>query len=956
MTTEPFTEVPNYDVDGTGPYSIPHEYTAGAIKPVIEVADGDPIELIDGDFTVDPVSGDMGNLFLSAAIAADQAGGRLYIYRETEVQQGWVGQNSAREKGLERQLDLTAQGTQDALDAAGRSLRVPRGKIAPLAMSDGRVPIWNEEKGGFDNGPSADEVTAAQAYAEEAERIAGLFGDVERAIEGTEAARDKAEQWAENPEDDPVDPGAFSAKHWAAKSEETYDETAQLKADVELIKIYIGSAVVPIGNMTFHYFDEVPDGWLLVNGQPVTPDMPDLRQKLIDDGAPLDGNGDPLLSDPRGRVVRIWDPDGNLDPEVARAIRSFQDDALQDHGHTYTGTAANDGSGQSTRTYLIFDDSGGVVSDVPVSTAIDDSGAARISTETRMANAAYPMIIKAYHAYANLAGKMVPLGTAAEEDVEAFATALEGASVPFARNHLRDGHGAQGSEIFQNTNLKPRVTPHADLAGLGVVFAHDFGTSAALTSIFIRHVLPSDTAHGDFVTASVLVASDSGGDWPAGNLVAYVYDAPTGGTNTQLITDRIIEVGFDQVTPNLRRYWGRWKLPDIGVLGAFVFGFSGKITTGTGTIGGWELYTGGAQIPVNLARRYDWDGYSTSEAWRKERAASDIAAQEDALPGHRLVNQWINPTLDPSIGEPTLVGGGLSLVETPDNSELVERGVHRTIDLGGAGFYEVECLNPAMSGQQALIGSYVSSSDGETWPVQFSCYWYDAGGLLGNLFILTKFLQVRPGLRFYYATGTLPVSASLSKLRLGPSAAVTGATCEMGGFCLVTSENPISIHDVSLRDWYGTLTRPEGLLATAARVTGVERISLQDLEHKNRAASPTLDEADGGVTTSGAGVFVQVPPSSTEMIDLGIKRTIGFTIGGGGGFLVDECLGPDVDGNDLFFAVYVYSSDGANWIAPQVYLLRKQRSDFRQRRAVQLHPDQQHPSTLLCGGYGARQR
>jgi hypothetical protein len=33
-----------------------------------------------------------------------------------------------------------------------------------------------------------------------------------------DTAKNKAQQWAENPEDSPVEPGLFSAKHWAAKA------------------------------------------------------------------------------------------------------------------------------------------------------------------------------------------------------------------------------------------------------------------------------------------------------------------------------------------------------------------------------------------------------------------------------------------------------------------------------------------------------------------------------------------------------------------------------------------------------------------------------------------------------------------------------------------------------------------------------------------------------------------
>jgi len=48
-----------------------------------------------------------------------------------------------------------------------------------------------------------------------------ILQQAEQAATDAIAARDKAQEWAENPEDDPVETGQFSALHWAAKAEES---------------------------------------------------------------------------------------------------------------------------------------------------------------------------------------------------------------------------------------------------------------------------------------------------------------------------------------------------------------------------------------------------------------------------------------------------------------------------------------------------------------------------------------------------------------------------------------------------------------------------------------------------------------------------------------------------------------------------------------------------------------
>ncbi|MBR9819676.1 MAG: hypothetical protein GYB51_01600 [Rhodobacteraceae bacterium] len=417
MTTEPFSEVPNYTVAGTGPYAIPHEYTSGAVKPVIEAVDADPVALDEADYTIDPDSGDEGNLTLSASAAATYDGAQIYLYRETSLQQGWVGQSGAREKGLERQLDLLAQGGQDALDAAGRSLRIARGKISPLSPADGRVPIWNEEKGGFDNGPSATEVAAAQSYAEEAKETAEQFGDMDTAISEAEDARDRSESWAEAPENTEVEAGKYSALHHAAKAAADAGGARAALDETKIVKDYIGGAVFPVGAVAIFPINNVPSTFLPMDGRAVTSETPDLRQVLVDAGAPWgsDGTGNPFLPDTRGEFIRGWDDGRGVD--VGRTIGSDQDEALKAHHHRlwsadvssgtvygFGASAPGVGGGNNLGTGAFYEDgsSGHQL--------VEDTG----GTETRPRNIAMIYAIKAFHAHADLTGKLIDPATVAE--------------------------------------------------------------------------------------------------------------------------------------------------------------------------------------------------------------------------------------------------------------------------------------------------------------------------------------------------------------------------------------------------------------------------------------------------------------------------------------------------------------------------------------------------------------
>lgn len=82
---------------------------------------------------------------------------------------------------------------------------------AVLAIQDDIVGV---------NAISAEVVTVANNIADVntvADNMAAILAAPQAANDAA-AARDKAQEWADNPEDDEVEPGQYSAKHWAAKA------------------------------------------------------------------------------------------------------------------------------------------------------------------------------------------------------------------------------------------------------------------------------------------------------------------------------------------------------------------------------------------------------------------------------------------------------------------------------------------------------------------------------------------------------------------------------------------------------------------------------------------------------------------------------------------------------------------------------------------------------------------
>jgi hypothetical protein len=161
MTTEVFEGPNDYSIAGVGPYSIDHEYTEGAIVPVVLLDTGE-VELTADDFTLDPVFGDAGNVYLTEAVAEQYAGETILLRRTTILEQGWVGQGGAREAGLAAQLDRTVQRVQELEDEHQWFPRIPtlagvRNPTLPVPVPDAGL-IGNPAGDGWIAGDPTDHV------------------------------------------------------------------------------------------------------------------------------------------------------------------------------------------------------------------------------------------------------------------------------------------------------------------------------------------------------------------------------------------------------------------------------------------------------------------------------------------------------------------------------------------------------------------------------------------------------------------------------------------------------------------------------------------------------------------------------------------------------------------------------------------------------------------------------
>lgn len=165
MTLDLATGNQLHTIAGTGPYGTTWPYAEGSITAFVVQTNGVLLPLTSGaDFTVAPLASDTaGNITLSGTIATTHAGRQLYLERVTPAVQGWLGNLSVREKGLEIQLNLLTMAMQEVRSASNRSVKTttPLNLFAP--GPDGALVIWQD--GQLTPGPTAGNIAGAEGFA-----------------------------------------------------------------------------------------------------------------------------------------------------------------------------------------------------------------------------------------------------------------------------------------------------------------------------------------------------------------------------------------------------------------------------------------------------------------------------------------------------------------------------------------------------------------------------------------------------------------------------------------------------------------------------------------------------------------------------------------------------------------------------------------------------------------------
>lgn len=174
MTVDAATPYQTHTVAGIGPYAASWPYVEGAVRVSVRGTDGVPVALASpADWSVSPTSSTAaGNVTLTPAAAAAHVGKTLIIERVTPDEQGWVGNRSALDKGIEGELDTATMALQELRALARRSLRATLEMPPFTPGASGTTLIWTGA--GFTVGPSADAIAGAQAAAIEAQAAAAL--------------------------------------------------------------------------------------------------------------------------------------------------------------------------------------------------------------------------------------------------------------------------------------------------------------------------------------------------------------------------------------------------------------------------------------------------------------------------------------------------------------------------------------------------------------------------------------------------------------------------------------------------------------------------------------------------------------------------------------------------------------------------------------------------------------
>lgn len=157
----------SYTISGIGPYTIDHAYDDEADITIIAIGNDGTVTVVPAsDYTISPTAPAVaGDVTLSVGAASQHNGKTMMIERVTSLEQGWAG-TTAREDGLEAQLDRMTFAIQESQRDARQGLRVYGQGQDPLYPRDGSTIVWDASAGAWVNGPSLETLANTQAIFE----------------------------------------------------------------------------------------------------------------------------------------------------------------------------------------------------------------------------------------------------------------------------------------------------------------------------------------------------------------------------------------------------------------------------------------------------------------------------------------------------------------------------------------------------------------------------------------------------------------------------------------------------------------------------------------------------------------------------------------------------------------------------------------------------------------------
>lgn len=280
-------------------------------------------------------------------------------------------------------LSLQSDGS---LDAAGRRLSVVG---EPQQANDAVTKSWAETAMASQ---LASAITAAANAL--ASQNAASASEAAAAVSETNAATSEAN--ASDSEDaaevSETNAAASEAIALAAAGDASASAAVAAASEANVIAA-LGTSIIPAGAVSQFARQTPPTGWLKCDGSAVNRTAyADLFAAIGTTFGSGDGSSTFNLPDLRGEFVRGWDDGRGVD--ASRQFGSSQDDALEEHGHMFTGEAARDGEVSGTPNWIMLDN-GNLFNKTDQITATHiDPATANVAEETRPRNVALLMCIK----------------------------------------------------------------------------------------------------------------------------------------------------------------------------------------------------------------------------------------------------------------------------------------------------------------------------------------------------------------------------------------------------------------------------------------------------------------------------------------------------------------------------------------------------------------------------------